>query len=137
MSVDAATKGHLMDLTASIIGNYVSNNAIATIQMPEFILNIYATLASIAQIDPALAKPNTPSKPTKTQIQTSITPGAIISFIDGKPYKSPKPHLNANGYNADSYRDHYGLPSDYLMVSPHYSAKRSKIRTKIKLGSMR
>jgi predicted transcriptional regulator len=28
--------GHLMDLTASIAGNYVSNNAIATIQMSKY-----------------------------------------------------------------------------------------------------
>ncbi len=57
----------------------------------------------------------------------SITPDALISFIDGKPYKTLRRHLTARGFDPETYRKRYGLPADYPMVAPSYSARRSEI----------
>ncbi len=43
------------------------------------------------------------------QIRKSITPDALISFIDGKPYKTLKRHLTGNGLTMEEYRQRFGL----------------------------
>jgi len=74
------------------------------------------------------------AKPTAAQIRKSITPDALISFIDGKPYRMLKRHLNTHGLTAKSYQERYGLPTNYPMTAPSYSAARSALATKMGLG---
>ncbi|WP_414739666.1 MucR family transcriptional regulator [Methylorubrum extorquens] len=38
-------------------------------------------------------------KPTPAQIRKSITPVALMSFIDWKPYRTLKRHLSGHGLN--------------------------------------
>lgn len=66
-------------------------------------------------------------KLTGAQIQRSITPEALISFEDGKPYKQLKRHLTARGMTPADYRAKWGLPSDYPMVAANLSAARSAV----------
>ncbi|GJD70059.1 MucR family transcriptional regulator [Methylobacterium gnaphalii] len=72
--------------------------------------------------------------PSSAQVCKSITPDAIISFIDGKAYKTMKRHLGTHGLDPHSYRQCYGLPSDYPMVAPNYAAQRSALAKSIGLG---
>ena len=58
-----------------------------------------------------------------------------MSFEDGKPYKSLKRHLGTRGLTPEDYRAKWGLPSDYPMVHPAYSAQRSELARAIGLGS--
>ena len=58
----------------------------------------------------------------------------IISMIDGKPYRSLRRHLGANGLTPDEYRQRYGLKADYPMVAPSYSESRSAMAKTIGLG---
>lgn len=51
----------------------------------------------------------------------------LISLIDGKPYVLLKAHIRVHGYTAQSYRDAFGLPEDYPMVPPSYSARRAAL----------
>jgi predicted transcriptional regulator len=88
-------------------------------------------LASGAAQAPAAAEIE---KPTASQIRKSITPDALISFIDGKAYKTLKRHLSANGFDPHSYRERYGLPRDYPLVVPSYAAQRSELARAIGLG---
>ncbi|MCJ2040906.1 MucR family transcriptional regulator, partial [Methylobacterium sp. J-059] len=67
-----------------------------------------------------------PEKPTPAQIRKSVTPDGMVSFEDGKTYKTMKRHLTLRGLTPESYRAKYGLPSDYPIVSAAYSAKRSE-----------
>ena len=62
---------------------------------------------------------------TPAQIRKSITPLALISFVDGKSYKTLKRHLGRHGLTLDDYRTKYGLPDDYPSTAPAYSEKRS------------
>lgn len=68
-------------------------------------------------------------------VKRSITPDALISFIDNRPYKTLKRHLTRHGHDMKTYREAYGLPSDYPFVAPNYSATRSEIARKLGLGA--
>ena len=67
-------------------------------------------------------------------IKKSITPDALISFIDGKPYKSLKRHLTKQGLTPAEYRQRYGLSKDYPMVAASYSKARSELEKSLGLG---
>ena len=73
-------------------------------------------------------------KPTPAQIRKSVQHDGIVSFIDGKTYKTLKQHLTANGLSPESYRERYGLPADYPMTAPGYAAQRSALAKAIGLG---
>ncbi|WP_373318412.1 MucR family transcriptional regulator [Methylobacterium haplocladii] len=66
-----------------------------------------ASTASIPQAETSVYVET--SKPAT--IRKSITPDALISFIDGKPYKTWKRHLAAHGIDFETYRVRYGLRS--------------------------
>ena len=83
--------------------------------------------------EPALEAPPTP-KMHSAAVKKSITPDALISFEDGKPYKTLKRHLTNRGLDMDGYRAKYGLPNDYPSVAPNYSAARSEMAKKLGLG---
>lgn len=61
-------------------------------------------------------------------IKKSVTPDFIVCLDDGKKFKSLKRHLRAH-YNLspEEYREKWGLPADYPMVAPNYSAVRSEL----------
>ena len=52
----------------------------------------------------------------------------------GKPYKTLRRHLSANGLTPNEYRERYGLTSDYPMVAENYSTHRREMAHKIGLG---
>ena len=74
------------------------------------------------------------AKPTAAQVRKSITPDALISFIDGKPYKMLKRHLTTHGLTGKAYQERYGLPLNYPMTALSYSAARSALAKKLGLG---
>jgi len=63
-----------------------------------------------------------------------VTRDAVISFIDGKGYKTLKRHLTVHGLTPDTYRARFGLPSDYPMVAAAYSEVRSGLAKTLGLG---
>ena len=67
-------------------------------------------------------------------IRRSITPDALISFIDGQPYRMLKRHLTTHGLTPQRYRQRYSLPADYPMTAPNYSAARSELAKALGLG---
>jgi predicted transcriptional regulator len=64
----------------------------------------------------------------------AIKPDYIISFEDGKQYKSMKRHLTGRGLTPAQYREKWGLPKDFPMVAPNYSAARSEMAKNLGLG---
>ena len=75
----------------------------------------------------------TPETATAREVRTSIQAEGLISFIDGRSYKTLKRHLTAHGLTPQDYRTKYGLPRDYPMVAPGYAAKRSAIARSLQL----
>ncbi len=76
------------------------------------------------------------AKPTTSMIKRSIGQDALVSFIDGKSYKTLKRHLTGHGMSPEQYRTKFGLPTDYPMVAPSYSAQRSQLAKAIGLGQV-
>jgi len=122
-----------IELAADIISAYVSNNPVPVAELPALIGNVHAALNSLAT-GASQAVEEEIEKATPSQIRKSITPDALISFIDGKPYKTLKRHLTGHGLDPYSYRQRYGLPSDYPMVAASYAAQRSELAKAIGLG---
>ena len=69
-------------------------------------------------------------------MRKSITPDGLISFEDGKSYKTLKRHLSGHDLTPEQYREKWGLPRDYPMVAPNYSAARSQMAKSLGLGQM-
>ena len=124
----------LIELTTGIISAYVSNNHVQGSELATLIAATHAALLGIGQgstIAPVA------DKPTPAQIRKSITPDALISFEDGKPYKTLRRHLTIRGLTPEAYREKWGLPRDYPMVTASYSDQRSKLAIALGLGQQR
>jgi predicted transcriptional regulator len=132
---DHDTTLSFVDLTASLIAAYVAHNSVPAEELPGLIGSVHATLAGLG----APAAPAEPEveRPTAAQIRKSVTPDAITSFLDGKPYKSLKRHLTTRGYTPESYRQAFGLDVTYPMVAANYAAQRSELAKASGLGSSR
>jgi len=117
----------LTDHTAELVAAYVSNNHVARVDLPVLIATVQSALSGISgNLAPSSTR-NDPGLPTPAQIRKSITPDALISFIDGKPYKVLKRHLRTHGLDQHTYRERYGLPASYPMVAPSYSTRRGEL----------
>ena len=122
-------------LTAGLVSAYVSNNHVQPGEVSALIASMHDALARLAQ-GAATAAPAV-EKLTPAQIRKSITPDALISFIDGKPYKTLKRHLTGNGLTIEEYRERYGLPRDYPTTAASYSAMRAEFARNAGLGQNR
>lgn len=67
-------------------------------------------------------------------INKSVTAAHLVCLEDGLTFRSMKRHLAKLGMTPDQYRTKWGLPSDYPMVAPNYSAKRSQLAKDNGLG---
>jgi predicted transcriptional regulator len=124
---------HPDELVTTIVSAYVSNNSVPKNDLPELINSVRAALNGGS----AQKAADAPQKPTAAEIKKSVTPDALISFLDGKSYKSLRRHLTANGLSFNQYKEKFGLPKDYPAVAASYSAKRSELARSIGLGQAR
>ena len=119
-------------LATDIVAAYVSNNSVPEDKLTDLIKQVHRTVRD-ADSETAGAAAGT-EKPTAAQIRKSITEDALISFIDGKPYKTLKRHLTLKGLTPDQYKLKYGLPPDYPMIASSYSKQRSDLAKMLGLG---
>jgi predicted transcriptional regulator len=124
----------LVALTADIVSAYVSNNRVPPAEMPALLSSVHAAVAGLGS---APAVDAGPEKPTPAQIRKSIKPDGLISFIDGKSYKTLKRHLTGNGMTIEQYRERFGLPRDYPSTAASYSEQRSALAKSLGLGQQR
>ncbi len=125
----------LLALTTNIVASHVSNNSVASTELPQLIQQVYAALSSAGGAGTASAAPRPqPAVP----IKRSVTPDFIVCLEDGKKLKMLKRHLKTR-YNMtpDEYRERWDLSPDYPMVAPNYAAQRSALAKKIGLGTKR
>ena len=121
---------NLTDLTADIVSAYVSKNSVQANELASLISTVHAALSGVGQGAHASEEKPTPPMSWKK----AIKPDGIISFEDGKQYKSMKRHLTTRGMTPEQYREKWGLPRDFPMVAPNYAAARSELAKKMGLG---
>jgi predicted transcriptional regulator len=126
-------KTSMAELVADIISAYVSKNTIEPGQLPTLIQSVYSSLSSADQ--PPRPAEDPVRTATAAEIRKSITPDGLISFVDGKSYKTLKRHLSAHGLTVDQYKAKFGLPRDYPTTAPSYSERRSAMARAVGLGS--
>lgn len=136
MSEENAELGsNVTALTGDIVAAYVSNNAVPVAELPNLIRSVHGAVAGLASgssANPASAEPI--ERPSTAEIRRSIQPNGIVSFLDGRSYKTLKRHLTAHGLEPQAYRARFALPADYPMVAPRYAAQRSALAKAIGLG---
>ncbi|GJE15152.1 MucR family transcriptional regulator [Methylobacterium longum] len=124
-----------VQFAADIVSAYVSNNPVRPADIAELLRSVHASIARLGQ--GAAAEARVVEKLTAAQIRKSVTPDALISFLDGKPYKTLKRHLSGNGMTIEEYRERFGLPRDYPSTAASYSAQRSELAKSLGLGQLR
>jgi predicted transcriptional regulator len=131
---EAPAKSYI-DLTASIVSAYVSNNTTPAAELPALIAQVHAALQRVS-----VGHSEIPIEPTKPAVplKKSVTSEYIVCLEDGKKFKSLKRHLRTQ-YNMtpEQYRDKWSLPPDYPMVAPNYAAARSQLAKQMGLGQQR
>jgi predicted transcriptional regulator len=129
---NAAADNDLIDLTGDIVCAYVSHNAMSITDLPRLINDVHGALKGLRGAAPA--EPVEELKPA-VSVRKSIAPDYIVCLEDGKKFKSLKRHLRTH-YNLspEEYREKWGLPADYPMVAPNYSATRSRLAKDNGLG---
>src|ERR1043165_6878267 len=110
---DAAGKSFI-DLTASIVSAYLSNNPTPASEIPNLISQIHAALMRVSS-----GRADTSSEPARpaVSLKKSVNPDYLVCLEDGKRFKSLKRHLRTQ-YNMtpEQYRDKWGLPPHYPML---------------------
>ncbi|TGS85781.1 transcriptional regulator [Mesorhizobium sp. M3A.F.Ca.ET.174.01.1.1] len=122
---------NLIELTADIVSAYVQKNAVPVAGLPDLIASVNLALAQVNNPPPAPAELQKPAVNPKR----SVFPDYIVNLEDGKKYKSLKRNLRtAYNMSPEEYREKWGLPKDYPMVAPNYSATRSALAKTLGLG---
>ena len=132
---DSTANGNYIELTATIVSAYVSNNTVSASEIPALINQVHAALNRVS--GKSGDAPAEPLKPA-VSVKKSITPEHIVCLEDGKKFKSLKRHLRTQ-YNMtpEQYREKWGLGADYPMVAPNYAAARSQLAKQMGLGQQR
>jgi predicted transcriptional regulator len=125
-----------IELTANIVSAYVSNNTVASSEVPSLIGQVYSALLRVA--NSGQAPPPAEALKPAVPVKRSITAEYIVCLEDGKRFKSLKRHLRTQySMTPDQYRAKWNLPPDYPMVAPNYAAARSQLAKQMGLGQQR
>ena len=130
-----ASAAEPLSLTADIVVAFLANNKVDPIAVPELIRATHAALVHLTAPQVEAVTETAPRKPSRAAIRKSVTEEGIVSFLDGKTYRTLKRHLTTRGYTPGAYREAFGLPDDYPIVAPGYSAVRSAHAKAIGLGA--
>src|SRR3546814_4284877 len=150
----------VMSLTVTLLSAYFANNTVPGGELPGLVEGTRRALLGDAPVATPVAAPVAeevaPEVPVATPVTEEIVPETpvaaheykpkvsieeslawpdhILSLIDGKPYKTLKRHLAAQGLTPAEYRGRYDLPADYPMVAQGYSAARREVALRRALG---
>jgi predicted transcriptional regulator len=120
----------IISIAGEVVCAYVSRNPLPATDLPDFIHKVYASLKTVSGGAAPLDEPK-----AAVPVRRSVTPDFIICLEDGRRFKSLRRHIETHyGLTPDQYRRKWGLPPDYPMVAPNYSATRSQLAKSMGLG---
>jgi len=136
MTSDDTTPDFTVDIaqtTGAIVAAFLSHNAMSPDRVADFIASTAGAVRAV--FAPGEPQPEEVELEPAVPIRKSITPDAIICLEDGLKFKSLKRHLATHfDMTPEQYRAKWGLPADYPMVAPNYSATRSQLAKNTGLG---
>ncbi|MCC2097793.1 MAG: MucR family transcriptional regulator [Hyphomicrobiales bacterium] len=124
-----------VELAAGIVSAYVSNNPVASSDLPQLLKDVHVALVGLSTnedgVNSARPKPAVP-------VGKSIFDDYLVCLEDGKKFKSLRRHLRAQyDLSPEEYREKWGLDPDYPMVAPNYAKARSRLAKQMGLGQQR
>ncbi len=122
------------EIAAQVLCAYLSRNTVSPDDLPALSARTYAALEAVFAGPSAIVTQAEP--PTPDQIAASITHDAIVSFENGRRYRSLRRHLNQLGLTEDQYRAKWGLPADYPLVAQSFSDLRSNAARAQRFGGV-
>jgi len=127
----------LLQLTAKITSAYVTNNPVPENDLSGLLRGVHDALFSLGSRPRLPPVDNEPLPQTPAAIRKSLGKDHLVSFEDGRRYKVLTRHLTKLGLTPSQYRAKWGLPPDYPMSAPAYSAARSQMAKDNGLGRKR
>src|SRR6201996_9703188 len=126
----------LRELVSDVAAAYFANSSVSPADVPQVLAQITASLSAIGASPANAPPPATAAKsiPSAAQIRDSIRPDGLVSFEDGRTYKTLRRHLNRLGITPSQYRQKWGLPADYPLVASDLSALRSAMARQKQFG---
>jgi predicted transcriptional regulator len=135
MAIEAGEQNDLVELTTQIVTAYAAGNHLPATELPGLIRGVHSSLQRLVSESAQPAEKQRVLTPA--EIRRSIQPDGLISFEDGKAYKTLRRHLARLGLTPEAYRAKWGLPVDYPMTASAYSAQRSQLARDLGLGKSR
>ena len=130
--VDSERPGKLIELTADIVAAYLAKNSAPPSEIQNVIALVHQSLGRLGQGAVAAPLAQAPAVP----IKKSIHPDYLVCLEDGKKLKMLRRHLRVSfGLTPEQYRAKWGLPVDYPMTAPNYTAGRSAFAKKVGFGT--
>lgn len=125
----------MLEMAVQIVSAYLRKNNVPAREVPKLISVVYQSLHSTRKPSTQIVQEVEEKPKPYVPIRKSIKEDYIICLEDGKKFKSLRRHLMTQ-YNMtpDQYREKWGLPQDYPMVSPAYSRTRSQLARDLGLG---
>jgi predicted transcriptional regulator len=121
------------EIAAQVLCAYLSRNTVAPDDLPGLSARTYAALEA------ALAS-GTGGAPTRSltaeEIAASVSHDAIVSFENGRRYRSLRRHLKQLGLTDEQYRAKWGLPDNYPLVARSFSDLRSSAARGQRFGAL-
>jgi predicted transcriptional regulator len=133
MTDHSSDASDLTGMTAAIVSAYVMKNRLEPQQVASLVLSVHQALTGVGGEAAPEAEPD--ESKSRAEIKKSITGDHLISFIDGKPYRTLKRHVGIHGMTMDEYRERFGLGAEYPSTAPGYSAARSAMAKAMGLGA--
>ncbi len=129
MPANTPERAALLERTTEIVSAYTGNNTLANRELPEVISAVFNAISGLGAAAPE------PKQEPAVPINRSISKKSITCLECGQSMKMIKRHLaSSHGLTPYQYRVKWGLGSNYPMLSPEYSAMRSKLAQQIGLG---
>ena len=131
MPDDQPTAPANRELAARIVAAYVRRNQVGLDQIPALISTVHQALAGLGKPEPKDAGRRIPA----VSVRRSVRPNYLVCLDCGRRSKMLRRHLaDAHRLSTDEYRKRWNLRSDYPMVAPAYSERRSGLAKQFGLG---
>jgi predicted transcriptional regulator len=115
---------------AYVVSSYVRNRELTIGELSDLVRDLGKAFTGAVRQESGGSEVQ---RPSRVDIRRSVSHDGITSFEDGRQYKSLRRHLLARGITPEAYREKWGLPLDYPMIAPGYSARRAELAKQIGL----